>query len=80
MTGLVTGILNQVLGLTGGNAVSVEPLSINLGGSTSAVATSGNVVTDSVTQHAVNVNLFGLADLQVRRRPPRWRWTAAPAR
>jgi hypothetical protein len=45
--------------------VSVEPLSINLGGSTSLVSTSGNVVTDSVTQHAVDVNLFGLADLQV---------------
>lgn len=65
VTGLVTGILNQVLGLTGGNAVSVQPLSIDLGGSTSAVSTSGNVVTDSVTQHAVDVNLFGLADLQV---------------
>ena len=65
MTGLVTGILNQVLGLTGANAVSVQPLSIDLGGSTSAVSTSGNVVTDSVTQHAVDVNLFGLADLQV---------------
>ena len=65
VTGLVTGILNQVLGLTGGNAASVEPLSIDLGGSTSAVSTSGNVVTDSVTQHAVDVNLFGLADLQV---------------
>ncbi len=65
VTGLVTGILNQVLGLTGGNAVSIEPLSIDLGGSTSSVSTSGNVVTDSVTQHAVDVNLFGLADLQV---------------
>ena len=43
----------------------MEPLTINLGGSTSAVATSGNVVTDSVTQHAVDVSLFGLADLQV---------------
>ena len=49
VTGLVTGILNQVLGLTGGNAVSVQPLSIDLGGSTSSVSTSGNVVTDSVT-------------------------------
>ena len=65
VTGLVTGILNQVLGLTGGNAATVEPLSIDLGGSTSAVSSSGNVVTDSVTQHAVDVNLFGLADLQV---------------
>ena len=65
VTGLITGILNQVLGLTGGNAVTVEPLSINLGGSTSSVSTSGNVVTDSVTQHTVDVNLFGLADLQV---------------
>ncbi len=65
VTGLVTGILDQVLGLTGGNAVSVQPLSIDLGGSTSSVSTSGNVVTDSVTQHAVDVNLFGLADLQV---------------
>jgi len=65
VTGLVTGILNQVLGLTGGNAASVEPLTIDLGGSTSAVSSSGNVVTDSVIQHAVDVNLFGLADLQV---------------
>jgi hypothetical protein len=65
VTGLVTGILNQVLGLTGANAASVEPLTIDLGGSTSAVSTSGDVVTDSVTQHAVDVNLFGLADLQV---------------
>ncbi len=65
VTGIVTGILDQVLGLTGGNAVSVQPLSIDLGGSTTAVSTSGNVVTDAVTQHAVDVNLFGLADLQV---------------
>ena len=65
VSGIVTGILDQVLGLTGGNAVSVQPLSIDLGGSTTAVSTSGNVVTDSVTQHAVDVNLFGLADLQV---------------
>jgi hypothetical protein len=65
VTGLVTGILNQILGLTGGNAASVEPLKIDLGGSTSAVSSSGNVVTDSVTQHAVDVDLFGLADLQV---------------
>ena len=65
MTGLVTGILNQVLGLTGGNAAALEPLIIDLGGSTSSVSTSGNVVTDSVTQHTFDVNLFGLADLQV---------------
>ena len=65
VSGIVTGILDQVLGLTGGNAVSVQPLSIDLGGSTTAVSTSGNVVTDAVTQHAVDVNLFGLADLQV---------------
>jgi hypothetical protein len=65
VTGLVTGILNQVLGLTGGNAATVEPLTIDLGGSQSSVSTSGAVVTDSVTQHAVDVNLFGLADLQV---------------
>jgi hypothetical protein len=65
VTGLITGILNQVLGLTGGNAASVEPLSIDLGGSTSSVTTNGNVVTDSVTQHTIDVNLFGLADLQV---------------
>ena len=63
--GVVTGILDQVLGLTGGNAASVQPLSIDLGGSTSAITTSGTVVTDSVTQHAVDVDLFGLADLQV---------------
>jgi hypothetical protein len=65
VSGIVTGILDQVLGLTAGNAVGVQPLSIDLGGSTSAVTTSGNVVTDSVSQHAVDVNLFGLADLQV---------------
>ena len=65
MSGIVTGILDQVLGLTGGNAGRVQPLSIDLGGSTSTVSTSGNVVTDSVTQHTVDVNLFGLADLQV---------------
>jgi hypothetical protein len=65
VTGLVTGILNQVLGLTGGNAAGVEPLTINLGGSASTVSSSGNVVTDSVTQQAVDVSLFGLADLQV---------------
>jgi hypothetical protein len=65
VTGLVTGILNQVLGLTGGNAAGVEPLTINLGGSASTVSSSGNVVTDSVTQQAIDVSLFGLADLQV---------------
>ncbi len=65
VTALVTGILNQVLGLTSSHAVTVEPLSIDLGGSTSSVSTNGNVVTDSVTQHTVDVNLFGLADLQV---------------
>src|SRR5271170_1945599 len=65
VTGLVTGILNQVLGLTGGNAASVEPLTIDLGGSASTVSSSGNVVTDSVTQQAIDVSLFGLADLQV---------------
>jgi hypothetical protein len=65
VTALVTGILNQVLGLTGGNAAGVEPLVINLGGSTSSVSSSGNVVTDSVNQAAIDVNLFGLADLQV---------------
>ena len=65
VTSLVTGILDQVLGLTGADAAGVEPLTIDLGGSTSAVRTSGDVVTDSVTQHAVAVDLFGLADLQV---------------
>ncbi len=65
VTGLVTGILNQVLGLTGSNAAALEPLIIQLGGSTSSVSTSGNVVTDSVTQNTLEVNLFGLADLQV---------------
>ncbi len=65
VAGIVTGLLDQILGLTGGNAVSVQPLSIHLGGSTSAVSTNGDVVTDSVTQHAVNVNLFGLAGLMV---------------
>ena len=65
VTGLVSGILNQLLGLTGGHAATVQPLTIDLGGSTSSVSTSGNVVTDSVTQHAVDVNLFGFADLQV---------------
>ncbi len=65
VTSVLTGILNQVLGLTGGNASSVQPLAITLGGSTTSVSTSGNVVTDSVTQRALEVNLFGLADLQV---------------
>ena len=57
VAGVLTGILNQVLGLTGGNAASVQPLQIDLGGSTSSVSTSGNVVTDSVTQHVVDVDL-----------------------
>ncbi len=61
----LTGILNQVLGLTGGNASSVQPLAITLGGSSTSVSTSGTVVTDSVTQRTLEVNLFGLADLQV---------------
>jgi hypothetical protein len=65
VTGVVTGILNQVLGLTGGNAAAVQPLVIKVGGSSTSVSTSGNVVTDSATQQAVDVNLFGLADLQV---------------
>jgi hypothetical protein len=65
VTGVLTGILNQVLGLTGANASAVQPLSITLGGSTSSVSTSGNTVTDSVLQRALEVNLFGLADLQV---------------
>ena len=38
VTRLVTGILNQVLGLSGANAATVQPLSIDLGGSTSAVS------------------------------------------
>ena len=51
--------------MTGANASAVQPLVITLGGSSSAVTTSGNVVTDSVTQRTLGVNLFGLADLQV---------------
>jgi len=65
VTTALTGILNQILGLTGADASAVQPLSITLGGSTSAVSTSGNVVTGSVTQRALDVDLFGLADLQV---------------
>jgi hypothetical protein len=65
LTGLVSGILDQLLGLAGGNSVGISPLTVDLGGSTTAVSTNGNVVTDSVTQHAVDINLFGLADLQV---------------
>ncbi|HEX3334424.1 MAG TPA: hypothetical protein VHS57_08780 [Acidimicrobiales bacterium] len=65
VVGIVTGILDQLLGLAGGAGVSVTPLSIDLGGSSTSVSTSGNVVTDSVTQHAIDINLFGLADLQV---------------
>ncbi len=65
LTSALTGILNEVLGLTGANASAVQPLVITLGGSTTSVTTSGNVVTDSVTQRTLEVNLFGLADLQV---------------
>jgi hypothetical protein len=65
LTGLVSGILDQLLGLAGGNGVGIAPLTLDLGGSTTAVSTAGNVVTDSVEQHAVDLNLFGLADLQV---------------
>ncbi len=65
VTSALTGILNEVLGLTGANASAVQPLDITLGGSTSSVTTSGNVVNDSVTQRTLEVNLFGLADLQV---------------
>ena len=62
---VLTGILNQLLGLAGGNAAAIAPLTINIGGSTTAVSTNGNVVTDSTEQRAIEVNLFGLADLQV---------------
>ncbi len=37
VSGIVTGILDQVLVLTGGNAVAVQPLSIDLGGSAPTV-------------------------------------------
>jgi hypothetical protein len=63
--GVLTGILNQLLGLAGGNAAAIAPLTINVGGSTTSVSTNGNVVTDSALQRAIEVNLFGLADLQV---------------
>lgn len=63
--GVLTGILDQLLGLAGGNAASIAPLTINVGGSTTSVSTNGNVVTDSAEQRAIEVNLFGLADLQV---------------
>src|SRR5580692_991668 len=63
--GVLTGILNQLLGLAGGNGAAIAPLTINVGGSTTSVSTNGNVVTDSTEQRAVDVNLFGLADLQV---------------
>jgi hypothetical protein len=63
--GVLTGILNQLLGLTGGNAAAIAPLTINVGGSTTSVSTNGNVVTDSAEQRAIEVNLFGLADLKV---------------
>jgi hypothetical protein len=65
VTSALTGILNQVLGLTGGGASTVQPLAVTLGGSTSSVSTSGSTVTDSVAQRALEVDLFGLADLQV---------------
>ena len=54
-----------MLGLAGGNASSIAPLTIDVGGSTTAVSTNGDVVTDSAEQRAVDVNLYGLADLQV---------------
>jgi hypothetical protein len=63
--GILTGVLNQVLGLVGGNAVAIAPLSVTVGGSSTSVTTSGNVVTDAVTQSPVDINIFGLADLQV---------------
>jgi hypothetical protein len=63
--GVLTGILNQILGLAGGNAVAIAPLTINVGGSSTSVSTNGNVVTDSAQQRAIEVNLFGLADLKV---------------
>lgn len=62
---VLTGILNQILGLAGGNAAAIAPLTIDVGGSTTSVTTNGNVVTDSAEQHAVDINFFGLADLQV---------------
>jgi hypothetical protein len=62
---ILTGLLDPILGLTGGNGVGISPLTIDVGGSSTSVATNGNVVTDSVEQHAVDINLFGLADLQV---------------
>jgi hypothetical protein len=64
--GILSGLLNGLLGLAGGNStIGLQPLSINVGGSTTSVTTSGNVVTDAVTQKAAEINLFGLADLQV---------------
>ncbi|HSZ36748.1 MAG TPA: hypothetical protein VK773_06620, partial [Acidimicrobiales bacterium] len=63
--GVLSGILSQLLGLAGGNAAAIAPLTINVGGSSTSVSTNGNVVTDSTEQRAVEVNLFGLADLQV---------------
>ena len=62
---VLSGILNQLLGLAGGNATAIAPLTIDVGGSTTSVTSNGNVVTDSTEQHAVDINLFGLADLQV---------------
>jgi hypothetical protein len=63
--GILTGILDQLLGLSAGNAVGISPLTINVGGSSTSVTTKGSVVSDNVTQQAVDINLFGLADLQV---------------
>jgi hypothetical protein len=63
--GVLTGILNQLLGLAGGNGTAIAPLTINVGGSSTSVTSSSNVVTDTAVQHAVDINLFGLADLQV---------------
>ncbi|HEY1650424.1 MAG TPA: hypothetical protein VGG09_00950 [Acidimicrobiales bacterium] len=64
--GILTSVLNQVLGLVGGNSsLGISPLTINVGGSSTSVTTNGNVVTDAVTQQAVDINVFGLADLQV---------------
>jgi hypothetical protein len=64
--GVLSGLLNGLLGLAGGNStLALTPLSIKVGGSTTAVTTNGNVVTDAVTQQAADINLFGLADLQV---------------
>jgi hypothetical protein len=63
--GVLTSVLNQVLGLAGGNSVGIQPLTLKVGGSSTSVATVGNTVTDTVTQQSVDLNIFGLADLQV---------------